>query len=258
MSTYCASQHYLAGTGSLSAATRGLSMNASEHPTEPLPRRAVGDLPMLRAALAWFTTVALCIGAALGGSVILGASLSHTAIRIAGSSLVCGFYGLLAVSSSTLHQRTSLWQAAGVAGVLAATIAIACSLAGIWGSSLGDVASRTFASASLAAIAIGFTAFLVTQQRDEDPRAIRVLMAATATILCVLALVLIIDIAFSSSAVSTSTTPQSSGGQFVFSGIDLVRYVGVSVLLALLGTLLLPVLRRAHPAYRGGLPNTPA
>jgi len=234
-------------------------MSASEHGTEPLPRRAERDLPMLRAALAWFTTVALCIGAALGVSAILGASLSVTAIRIAGSGAICGFYGLLAVSSSTLHQRKSLWQVAGVAGVLAATIAVACTLAAIWGSSpLGDVASRTLASAALAATAIGFTAFLVTQQRDEDPRAIRVLIVATATILCALALVLIIDIAFSSSAVSTSNTPESSGGQFVFSGIGLVRYAGVSVLLALLGILLLPVLRRAHPAYRGGPPNTAA
>jgi hypothetical protein len=234
-------------------------MNASDPATEPRPRRDSGDLPLLRAALAFITAVALCMVAALGLIVILGGSLSHSALQTAGSGAVVGFYGLFAVSSSTLHQRRPWWQLAGVAGVLSATIAVACALAGIWGSSpLGDVASRTLASASLAAVAIGFTAFLVTQQRDEDPGAIRALMAATATFLCAPALVLIIDIAFSSGLVSTSNTPASSGSGFVFSGIGLARFVGVTVVLALLGTLLLPVLRRAHPAYRGGPPKRAA
>jgi hypothetical protein len=233
-------------------------MTVSDPGTELHPRRNDSDLPVLRAGLAWFTTVALCIVAALGISAIIGASLSRTAVQIAGSGAVCGLYGLLAVGSSTLRQRSRGWQLTGAAGVLAAAIATVLALVGIWGSSpLGEAVVRILACATLAATAIGFTAFLLTQQREEDPPAIRRLMIGTATIFCALALVLIIEFAFSGGSVSTSNTPASSDSQFVFSGITFARFVGVTFVLSVLGALLLPVLRRAHPAYRGG-PNSPA
>jgi hypothetical protein len=231
----------------------------SDHSTDPQTRRDDGDLPALRAGLASFTVVGLCLGAALGVSAILGASLSETAIRVAGSGGLCGFYGLLAVSSSTLHQRSSRSQLAGVIGVLAATVAVVLSLIAIWGNDpLGDAASRALSISVLIAIAVGFAGFLLTQQRCEDPAAIRRLALGTVTIVCVLAIVFIVDIAFATGSVSTNSTSAASSTQGLFTGISFARFVGVTAVVALLGTVLLPVLRRAHPAYRSGSPNKPA
>ena len=234
-------------------------MSVSDQSIDPHPRGDDADVPLLRAGLAWISTVGLCVAVVLGISAILGASLGVTAVRIAGSGGVCGLYGLFAVSSSTLHQRSAAWQLPGLIGVLSATIAVGLSLAAIWGgSSLGDTATRVLAIAGLVAAAIGFAGFLLSQQRDEDPAAIRGLMIGTVTVFCALAIVLIIDIAFATGPVSTNSRSASSGTGFVFSGINFVRFVGVAALLTLLGTILLPVLRRAHPAYRGGPPNKPA
>jgi hypothetical protein len=234
-------------------------MTVSDHGIEPRARGDKGDLPTLRASLAWITTVGLGVAAALGIGAILGASLDATAIKIAGSGGVCGFYGLFAISSSTLYQRSSASQLPGLIGVLSATIAVAFSLAAIWGGSpLGDTATRVLSIASLVAAATGFAGFLLTQQRDEDPAAIRGLMLGTVTIVCVLAGVLIIDIAFATGSVSTNSTAASSSTGALFSGISFVRFVGIGALLALLGTVLLPVVRRAHPAYRGGRPDKSA
>jgi hypothetical protein len=234
-------------------------MSVSDHSPDSRAQRDNGDLPSLRAGLASFTAVAFCLGAALGISAILGASLSETAIQIAGSGGLCGFYGLLAVSSSTLHQRSSGWQLAGLIGVLSATVAVVLSLVAIWGNDpLGDAASRALSISILIAMAIGFAGFLLTQQRGEDPAAIRRLTLATVTIVCVLAIVLILDIAFATGSVSTDSTSAASSTQGLFSGISFARFVGVTALVALLGTVLLPVLRRARPAYRSGSPNKPA
>jgi hypothetical protein len=234
-------------------------MSASDHSTDLRAQRDDGDLPSLRAGLASFTAVALCLGAALGISAVLGASLSETAIRVAGSGGLCGFYGLLAVSSSTLHQqRSSGWQLTGLIGVLSATVAVVLSVAAIWGNDpLGDTASRALAISILVAMATGFAGFLLTQQRGEDPAAIRRLTLGTVAIVCALAIALSIDIAFATGSVSTNSTSAASSTQGLFSGISFARFVGVSALIALLGTVLLPVLRRAHPAYRAWSPNKP-
>src|SRR5450755_3564840 len=92
------------------------------------PNRDSGDVPSLRAGLAWFATAGLCLGSALGIAAILGASLSATAVRVAGSGALCGLFGLVAVSSSTLQQRSSVWQGSGLIGVLAATVAAVISM----------------------------------------------------------------------------------------------------------------------------------
>ena len=244
----------------LTAATTPESvMSVSDQSTDLRSQREDGDLPSLRAALASFTAVALCLGAAIGISAILGASLSDSAIRIAGSGGLCGFYGLLAVSSSTLHQRSFASQLAGVIGVLTAAVAVALSLVAIWGSHpLGNTGSRVLSISILVAMAVGFSAFLLTQQRAEDPAAVRRLTLGTMTTFCVLAIVLILDIAFATGSVSTSSTSSATSTQGLFSGISFARFLGVTALLAILGTVLLPVLRRAHPAYRSGPPTKPA
>jgi hypothetical protein len=202
------------------------------------------------------TTAGLCLGTALGIAAILGSSLGATAVRVAGSGALCGLFGVLAVSSSTLHQRSSLWQGSGVIGVLAAIVAAAFSMLGVWSNSpLSDTATRLLGVAVLIAAAMGLTGLLLTQQRDEDPAAIRGLMVATLGIAWILAIVLIVDIISAAGSASIDASSALGGTQPVFGGVSFVRFVSVAALLTLLGSVLLPVLRRAHPAYRGGPPT---
>ena len=96
--------------------------------------------------------------------------------------------------------------------------------------------------------ALGLSGFLLSQQRVEDPRGVRGLMAATLALDWFLSIALAIEVVFATS----STGPGAGGVHFPLTGLDFERFVGVISLLIVLGLLLLPLLRRAHPAYRGG------
>jgi hypothetical protein len=220
------------------------------------PNRDSGDVPSLRAGLAWFATAGLCLGSALGIAAILGASLSATAVRVAGSGALCGLFGLVAVSSSTLQQRSSVWRRAGVIGVLAAIVAAVFSMLGVWSNTpLSDTVTRILAVSGVIAVTIGFTGFLLTQQREEDPAAIGGLMVATLGLAWILSVVLVVDIISAAGSASVATGSASGGAQALFGGVSFARFVSVSALLTVLGSVLLPILRRAHPAYRGGPPT---
>jgi hypothetical protein len=75
-------------------------------------------------------------------------------------------------------------------------------------------------------------------------------MIATLSLAWVLTIAVTIDIIFATS--SAATGPEAAGLQFPLNGLGFERFLGVTSLLMLLGVLLLPLLRRAHPAYRGG------
>jgi hypothetical protein len=215
------------------------------------PRRTAGDIPLLRAGTAWLATIGFCLATALGISAILGASLGETAVRLAGSGVTCGLDALFAVGAATLYQRSSSQRAPAVIGVLASAVSAALSLAAVWGTSLGATAGRIVVVASLLAFAVGLSGFLLSQQRGEDPSAIRGLMFGTLLLEWVVATALIVDIVFATGSRST-VGPGAAGVQVPLSGLSFDRFLGVASLLTLLGLLLLPVLRRAHPAYRGG------
>jgi hypothetical protein len=97
--------------------------------------------------------------------------------------------------------------------------------------------------------ALGINGFLLSQQRSEDPRAITRLMMATLALDWALTIAVSIDVVF-----ATSSTAATAGVQVPFGGVGFTRFLAVTGLLTLLGLLLLPLMRRAHPAYRGGQP----
>jgi hypothetical protein len=210
------------------------------------------DVPRLRAALAVVAAVGLCLAAAIGISAILGASLGLTAARLAGSGFICGVDGLFAVGAATLFQRSSALRVAGLLGVLATIVTAAVSLSAIWGASVGETVGRVGLVAGLLSGAVGLTGFLLSQQRTEDPGGIRLLMLVTLALDWVATIAVTIDIVFAtgSSAVGTA------GLQLPLGGVGFDRFLGVTSVLTLLGLLLLPLLRRAHPAYRGGRAGT--
>ena len=220
------------------------------------PNRDSGDLPSLRAGLAWFATAGLCLGSALGIAAILGSPLSSAAVRVAGSGALCGLLGLLAVSSSTLQQRSSVWQGVGVIGVFAAAVAAVIAMLGVWSNTpLSDTVTRILAACVMVALTTGFTGFLLSQQRDEDPAAIGGLMVATLGLAWVLAIVLVVDIISVTGSASGTARSASGGAQALLGGVSFARFVSVAALLTFLGSVLLPILRRAHPAYQGGPPT---
>jgi hypothetical protein len=216
--------------------------------------RSGTDVPQLRAALAWAGAVGLCLAAALGISAILGASLGETAIRLAASGLVCGFDALFAVAAATLAQRSAAWRLLAILGVLGSVITAVVSLVAIWGASVGETVGRVALVTGSVSSAVGITGFLLSQQRDEDPSAISALMVATLALDWVLTIALTVDVVFAKNS-AASGGPEASGVQFPLSGLGFERFLGVTSLLTVLGLLLLPVLRRAHPAYRAARPT---
>jgi hypothetical protein len=216
--------------------------------------RSGTDVPQLRAALAWTGAVGLCLATALGISAILGASLGQTAIRLAGSGFVCGFGALFAVGATTLSQRSASLRIPAMVGVLASVIAAAVSLVAIWGASVGETVGRIALVASFLTSALGLSGFILSQQRDEDPPAISALMGATLILDWVLTIALTIDVVFATNS-PPSGGPEAAGVQFPLTGVSFDRFLAVTSLLTLLGLVLLPLLRRAHPAYRAARPT---
>ena len=227
-------------------------MSVTDETSGPGFHGSGSDTPQLRAGLAWTGAVGLCLAAALGISAILGASLGQTATRLAASGLVCGLDALFAVAAVTLSQRSVSLRIPALVGVLASVITVAVSLASIWGANVGETLGRVALVAGLLASALGLSGLLLSQQRDDDPSIAGRLMATTLVLDWVLTIALTIDIIFASSA--TSNGPEAAGVQFPLSGLSFERFIAVISLLTLLGLLLLPLLRRAHPAYRAGRP----
>jgi hypothetical protein len=227
-------------------------MSVTDETSGPGLYRSGDDVPQLRAGLAWTGAVGLCLAAALGISAILGASLGETAIRLAGSGFVCGFEALFAVGAATLSQRSASLRIPALIGVLAGVVAAAVLVASIWGADVGETLGRVTLVAGLLASALGLSGFLLSQQRAEDPPVVSRLMATTLALDWVLTIALTIDIVFASS--TSSGGPEAAGVQFPLTGLSFERFIAVTSLLTLLGLLLLPLLRRAHPAYRGGQP----
>jgi hypothetical protein len=211
------------------------------------------DAAQLRAGLAWAGAVGLCLATALGISAILGASLGLSAIRLAGSGFVCGFEALVAVGAMTLSQRRASLRLPAIIGVLLSATAALVVLVAIWGANVGETTGRVGLVAGFLSGALGLSGFLLSQQRAEDPPAITRLMAATLVLDWVLTLALTIDVIFAKSSASLGSS-NTSGVQFPLTGLAFERFLGVTSVLTLLGLLLLPLLRRAHPAYRGGRP----
>ena len=144
-------------------------------PESPEPRS--GGFPWLRTLVASVTAIGLTVSIALGIAEVLGASLGATALRIAGTGAILALYGLFAVGSATLRQRSLGWQVAGAVGVLCSTVAAVITVTDVWSSALtGDAAGRAVLITALVGFALGFTGFLLTHQRPEDTAGIRALM----------------------------------------------------------------------------------
>ncbi len=78
-------------------------------------------------------------------------------------------------------------------------------------------------------------------------------MAGTLVLDWLLTIALTIDVVFATNSSALAGT-QAAGVQFPLAGLSFERFLAVTSVLTLLGLLLLPLLRRAHPAYRGGRP----
>jgi hypothetical protein len=229
-------------------------MSVTDQAGDPSPYRGGSDMPQLRAVLAWAGAIGLCLATALGISAILGASLGETAIRLAASGAICGFDALFAVGAATLAQRSASLRVPALIGVLAAVVSVAVTLAALWGADIGETIGRIALVAGSLSSALGLTGFLLSQQREEDPRSISGLMVATLLLDWALTVALSIDVIFASGSTSTAG-PTAAGVQLPLNGVTFDRFLAVAGVLTLLGLFLLPLLRRAHPAYRGGRPS---
>ncbi len=230
-------------------------MTVTDDTGDPGLYQRSSDMPPLRAVLAWTGAIGLSLASVLGISAILGASLSVAAIRLAASGGICGLDALFAVGSATLAQRSPSLRAPALIGVLASVVSAAVSLAGIWGSHVGETIGRVALVASALSVALGLTGFLLSQQRDEDPPMISGLMFVTLLLDWALTVALTVDVIFATNSTSPAGPTAAAGVQFPLNGLTFDRFLGVAGLLALLGLFLLPLLRRAHPAYRGGRPT---
>ena len=226
--------------------------STSEHQgPEALPTAGRG-FPLLRVGTACVTAIGLCLAAGLGIAAILGASLDVTAAKLAGSGVICGFFGLFAVGASTLHQRNLAGRLLALAGVATAALVVVVLLISIWAQeTLSNGLGRAVGTAATTALTIGLCAFLISQQRTEDTAGVRALMLATILLLTVLGTVTALEAVFASGRSATASTPGDNVAFFA-SGLDYARFVGVTGTLSLLGLLLLPVVRRGNPRFGSG------
>jgi hypothetical protein len=224
-------------------------MNVTDLSSDSGSVRPASDVPHLRAVLVWASVIGLCLATALGITAVLGTSLGLTATRLASSGFTCGLYGLFAVGAATLYQRSSSLRLPAIVGVVASVVAAVILVIAEWGATVSETVGRIAVVAGILSFALGLTGFLLSQQREEDPPAISVLMVATLVLAWALTIAVTIDIIF---ATGSTTGPEAAGVQFPLNGLGFERFLGVTSLLTLLGVLLLPLLRRAHPAYRGG------
>ena len=203
-------------------------MSFVDDPAGLAPRSGGADVPSLRAALAWAATVGLCLATALGISSILGATLSVTAIRLAGSGVACGFEGLFAVGAATLAQRSSSLRAPALIGVLASVVAAVVLVLDTWGASISETLGRVAGTALFLSLALGLSGFLLSQTREEDPPAIRSLMVGTLVAIWLLAVTLIIDVAFATGSTPSPSNPTANGVQGALTGEAFDRFLAVT------------------------------
>ena len=195
------------------------------------PMTADQDLTRLRRRAGWALVGGLCVAAAVAIAALVAGSFDDTEARVVGTSLGFSVFSSTAAAGAALRLRTASWAwALGTATAAVSLASFALLAAALWvdgGDS--DELWTAFGVAGLGALWTSHAALVLRSLRRRDGRAIRWLTATAITSLGV------------DSAVGMLALLGA------LDGVDseaFVRALAVLVVVALLSTILIPLLRR--------------
>jgi hypothetical protein len=166
---------------------------------------------------------ALCLAALVSIVIFLFGSFGETERRLLATALAVAGYSLTGLAATTRIGRRPVWLGPLGIGVSGLGFVLAISL--IWTSPEGDLLVRLTGSVTVLAIAIAHASLLLPHRPDQ--RLTAAVLAATLVMLGVLAAMLIVQMLF---ALEPSDW--------------YLRWMGVVAVLTVLGTLLVPILRK--------------
>ncbi len=167
---------------------------------------------------------ALCLAALVSIVIFLFGSFGETETRLLATALAVAGYSLTGLAATTRIGRRPAWL--GPLGIGVSGLGFLLAIALIWTSPEGSLLGRLTGSVTVLAIAIAHASLLLP--RHPDQRVTAAVLAATLAMLALLAVMLITLMLFA-----------LEPGDWYF------RWLGVVAVLTVLGTLLVPILRKA-------------
>lgn len=211
------------------------------HPEQPVSGLAFGSQEArerrrtLLRVFAVLAVSALCLAALVSIVIFLFGSFGETETRLLSTALAVAGYSLTGLAATTRIGRRPVWL--GPLGIGASGVGFLLAISLIWTTPEGDLLVRLTGSATVLAVAIAHASLLLP--RHPDQRVTAAVLTATLVMLAVLAAMLIVQMLFA------------------FEPSDwYLRWMGVVAVLTVLGTLLVPILRKAT-AKPGGLAAVP-
>jgi hypothetical protein len=175
----------------------------------------------------------LCLVALLAISAILTGEFGETDARILGTALSVALYIATATSGATLASRKPQFTALAYAGMAVSAIGFLVTAHAIWQEDPSDGEWETVGVFLVLSIALAHISLLISRTRQDDGPVITSVLIGTIASIAILATMVISDI----------TNNGDEGDSFY-------RFMGVMAVLWVLGTLLLPIMRRARPGPR--------
>jgi catechol 2,3-dioxygenase-like lactoylglutathione lyase family enzyme len=184
--------------------------------------------------------IAVLCGAALLLIVLIlsGSEIDDTSGKAIGTAVALAFFSLTGVAGSNLANRRPEFALFGYATATMSLIAFLAVLGAIWSSDLFDDDWRVAGDTIVLAIAAGHASLLLASVHDGDSEAVRLTRAGTLLAIGVLCLMAVVEI--------------SSQGEDVGP-----KAIGVVAVLYVLGTALLPLLRRSTADARKQVAASP-
>ena len=180
----------------------------------------------------WVGVGALCVTALVAVVAIVVGEFDEASARVLIAAWAIALYAVLMLVCAAANDRRPVLAGAGlVACAVGAVLAIAAVVA--WNDASDSLVKATFA-AFVVAFALAHSALLEWRRRAGDAPTVRGLLAATYICIAVVAAMLVYAI------VAADTDAQAEGGYF--------RALGVALVLDVLGTALVPLLRKLSRA----------
>jgi hypothetical protein len=174
---------------------------------------------------------ALCLAGLVSIGIFLFGTFGETETRLLATALAVAGYSLTGLAATMRVGRRPFWLAP--LGIGVSSIAFGLMVVLIWSDPEGDLLGRAAGSVTVVAVAIAHASLLLP--RHADQRAAKAVLAGTLAASTVLATMLVVLMLFA-----------------LEPGERYLRWLGVFAVLTVLGTLLVPLLRKMT-----GRPGTP-
>lgn len=166
----------------------------------------------------------LCLAALVAIAALVGGDLDDTSARVAITAVAVSVYSILAMPGFAAYEDSGT-RVLGAAGVGVSGLALILALVGIWQRDGGDHLEG-WAVVSVLALALAHSTLLILGRRPQDSSAVRAVLGLTVVAIALVALVAW-DLILSDGS--------SDAG---------IRILGIFAVLDVLGTAVLPIMRR--------------